>query len=333
MNGRMYDPLVGRMLSPDPFIQAPGSTQGLNRYSYCFNNPLKYTDPSGYNILETFVNILTAPARMMATANNTLNAALGFEELRSYGMSGDYIWGANRPSPTGQVVFQQTYDPFGMSQFDMSWAALGSFQATINAEFTTYSSLEKSTFNQEFTFNVGSHLYGPGDPLTGAVSGAIAPHINPFTKTQTPRTLPGNSTPQGGGISPVYPELLIIPAFRIFRWISNAVETSSSIDKTIHHFEISENGMSPVYGALSKPKPSPNFIEPTNTPQAPPSVAPPGYKIRVMRPTEQYENGYWTLLKPCRNGGMERINPTTMKPGQMNETHIPLPQGWWNKYF
>ena len=46
--GRMYDPLVGRMLSPDIVIQNPEYSQSYNRYSYCFNNPLRFTDPSGY---------------------------------------------------------------------------------------------------------------------------------------------------------------------------------------------------------------------------------------------------------------------------------------------
>lgn len=47
MNGRMYDPLIARFLSPDPFVQTPSDPQNFNRYSYCLNNPLKYTDPSG----------------------------------------------------------------------------------------------------------------------------------------------------------------------------------------------------------------------------------------------------------------------------------------------
>lgn len=47
MNGRLYDNVLCRMLSPDNFIQAPNNTQSFNRYSYCWNNPLKYTDPSG----------------------------------------------------------------------------------------------------------------------------------------------------------------------------------------------------------------------------------------------------------------------------------------------
>ncbi len=48
MNGRMYDPILGRMLSVDPVLQNDKSTQAYNKYSYCLNNPLKYTDPSGY---------------------------------------------------------------------------------------------------------------------------------------------------------------------------------------------------------------------------------------------------------------------------------------------
>ncbi|WP_439185838.1 RHS repeat-associated core domain-containing protein [Carboxylicivirga taeanensis] len=49
MNGRVYDPWLALFLSPDPVIQAPGNPMNYNRYSYVMNNPLKYTDPSGYN--------------------------------------------------------------------------------------------------------------------------------------------------------------------------------------------------------------------------------------------------------------------------------------------
>jgi uncharacterized protein (TIGR02594 family) len=52
MNARLYDPLLAHVVSPDNYVQAPDYTQSYNRYSYCINNPLKYTDPSGneYNI-------------------------------------------------------------------------------------------------------------------------------------------------------------------------------------------------------------------------------------------------------------------------------------------
>jgi RHS repeat-associated protein len=48
MNGRIYDPLLGRFLSPDPNIQFAADLQSYNRYSYVLNNPLRYTDPTGY---------------------------------------------------------------------------------------------------------------------------------------------------------------------------------------------------------------------------------------------------------------------------------------------
>jgi RHS repeat-associated protein len=48
MNGRIYDPTLGRFLQADPFIQFPNSSQSHNRYSYVLNNPLSLTDPSGY---------------------------------------------------------------------------------------------------------------------------------------------------------------------------------------------------------------------------------------------------------------------------------------------
>ena len=47
MNGRLYDPILGRFLQADPFIQDPGNLQNYSRYTYCFNSPGSCTDPSG----------------------------------------------------------------------------------------------------------------------------------------------------------------------------------------------------------------------------------------------------------------------------------------------
>ncbi|QTL36560.1 hypothetical protein J5X90_05840 [Pseudoalteromonas viridis] len=48
MNGRIYDADTGRFMQADPFVQAPSNLQNYNAYSYVLNNPLSYTDPSGY---------------------------------------------------------------------------------------------------------------------------------------------------------------------------------------------------------------------------------------------------------------------------------------------
>ncbi|MDL2308065.1 hypothetical protein LJC68_02090 [Bacteroidales bacterium OttesenSCG-928-B11] len=73
MNGRLYDPVIGRFFSPDPYVQLAGFTQNYNRYSYCLNNPLHYTDPDGewfwlipvaiagtINLVENFDNVKEA---------------------------------------------------------------------------------------------------------------------------------------------------------------------------------------------------------------------------------------------------------------------------------
>jgi len=51
MNARLYDPLLGRMLSPDDYVTNPSGTQDYNRYTYARNNPMKYADPDGNNPL------------------------------------------------------------------------------------------------------------------------------------------------------------------------------------------------------------------------------------------------------------------------------------------
>jgi RHS repeat-associated protein len=48
MNGRAFDPNIGRFVSPDPLIDCELDTQGWNRYSYVKNSPLRFTDPSGF---------------------------------------------------------------------------------------------------------------------------------------------------------------------------------------------------------------------------------------------------------------------------------------------
>ena len=95
MNGRVYDPRVGRFMSPDPYIQDPTNLQSYNRYSYRWNNPVTCTDPSGYFSLKRFLraavaiavavfvpemigNAFTTAAANAAAASGTLSASTAF---------------------------------------------------------------------------------------------------------------------------------------------------------------------------------------------------------------------------------------------------------------
>lgn len=75
MNGRLFDPTTGRFLQTDPMLQAPGDLQSYNRYSYCLNNPVTCTDPSGQSFLGNLTGI--NPMRSFL-ANYKLVDPLGF---------------------------------------------------------------------------------------------------------------------------------------------------------------------------------------------------------------------------------------------------------------
>jgi RHS repeat-associated protein len=68
MRGRMYDAAVGRFLTPDPLVQAPGYSQNWNRYSYVFNSPLYFTDPSGF---EATYDVSSLPGSTTVTVTET----------------------------------------------------------------------------------------------------------------------------------------------------------------------------------------------------------------------------------------------------------------------
>ena len=79
MNARLYDPVLGRFLSPDPYVQNPAMPQNFNRYSYCLNNPLCYVDKDGQFV---FLPIL-AGALVGGMVNLTVKGLSG--ELNSIG--------------------------------------------------------------------------------------------------------------------------------------------------------------------------------------------------------------------------------------------------------
>jgi RHS repeat-associated protein len=115
MNGRMYDPLLGRMLSPDNYVQSPGFTQSYNRYSYCLNNPLKYTDPTGwefgvYDYSQRYSKYYMNTAIMSSqSSSNGYNGPQGelYGGFRLGGSTDDalhYNWGSGAYEMNGEFV-------------------------------------------------------------------------------------------------------------------------------------------------------------------------------------------------------------------------------------
>ena len=96
MNGRVYDPTIGRFLSADPILQTTQLSQALNPFSYVMNNPLALVDPTGYSWLsKLFHNIGSFLKKWGSLIIAVVAAICGMPFLLGALLSSAYSWAVN----------------------------------------------------------------------------------------------------------------------------------------------------------------------------------------------------------------------------------------------
>ncbi|MEJ8568906.1 putative Ig domain-containing protein [Elongatibacter sediminis] len=171
MNGRIYDPKLGRFLQADPLVQAPRNSQSLNRYTYVFNNPLSYTDPTGNFGLKRFFKrwgrvIAAVGLSIMLPGSGGWLAAMGITNSFAQAVLTGFITGAiGSGSMKGAVV----------------GAFVGAALFGLNRVFTQYGGTGALDSSQVIPSEDSlKHLYGPGGPGEGFYRVSVDPATGKF---------------------------------------------------------------------------------------------------------------------------------------------------------
>ncbi|NMO20009.1 hypothetical protein HPC49_21990 [Pyxidicoccus fallax] len=166
MQGRMYDPRLGRFLSPDPLMVGPRVSQMLNRYSYVLNNPLRYTDPTGFETNElpvivydswyggyatpggTFGSITVSNGGMCRTWEGGGSCHETMEVQGRWMMSPEFASFVTRAFDSGRDAYLNVQRDINngvvglASKFRSSWESAGAWSAAVMAAILFYGSDE-----------------------------------------------------------------------------------------------------------------------------------------------------------------------------------------------
>jgi RHS repeat-associated protein len=83
LNGRVYDPMTGRMTSPDPTVPDPFDLQSLNRASYVRNSPMGKVDPTGFR--DCSMEVCTTDTKFEVTGSARIQHAQATSEPQADG--------------------------------------------------------------------------------------------------------------------------------------------------------------------------------------------------------------------------------------------------------
>jgi RHS repeat-associated protein len=185
MNGRVQDSISGRMLSADPTVPDPSNSQSYNRYSYVNNNPLTFTDPSGFSFWDFLNPFSNSNPLNPFSSNNPLNpfgkvgravAALPFTSQFAVAQFGQrQVDSVLRDDPWLQPIAE-----IAACYYGGPWACAGanayltrlnggSVDQALIAGATSYAYLEGTDYVDSLGLEEWANV-----PLKGVISGAVA---------------------------------------------------------------------------------------------------------------------------------------------------------------
>ena len=174
MNGRLYDPVLGRFLSPDNYVQLPDFSQSFNRYSYCLNNPLKYTDPDGeiaWFVVAAFAGGVFNVAFNMDNINDAGDFFKYFGVGAAAGVAGGYVGNL----VTGAITASGVIGTGGICGGLLIGGASGATSGFILGGGNSW--LINGNFNSFLSDAfIGLAIGGVTGALIGGVTGAINAH-------------------------------------------------------------------------------------------------------------------------------------------------------------
>src|SRR6056297_1022922 len=170
MNGRLYDPMTGRMLSPDPDVTYPEVPLSYNRYAYAMNNPVNFVDPNGENPL--LIGALIGMAINTITHINDINTFGDFAKAAVIGAASGFLGGITGLTlPVGAIP--------GIIAGGIGGASTGAFSNLLNA----------AAFGGDLSQAMASGA------IAGAVTGGLIGGIGGYMKAQKLKLNPWTGKP------------------------------------------------------------------------------------------------------------------------------------------
>ncbi|WP_444894462.1 RHS repeat-associated core domain-containing protein [Microbulbifer sp. TRSA001] len=186
MNGRIYDPNLGRFLQADPMIDGVEDTQGYNRYSYVKGNPLTLTDPTGYyswgdfkkDTKEVWDSITRRGVQVGTDSNGNYSFSIGQNPDHAGFWAPQGAGGAQAPEGASSATFARDNND-SVEFYEYSAQGRGGFDSTVSEEALLY--LIKS-YGLDGRIGEGDAPVGRSAGLSGEERAALDAKISDLNK-------------------------------------------------------------------------------------------------------------------------------------------------------